>query len=70
MATDKAKLAIIAISELEVKGFQAPNGFHRTSIFNAAAVGSSVKNAFDFLRSKAIKRLLGKGYTPSKLEIV
>ena len=70
MTTDKAKRAIIRIGSLEVEGFQMPDGSYRMSITGAAeAVGLSVRNASDFLRSKAIKSLLGEGYTPPKSEI-
>lgn len=68
--SDKAKRATVSIGSLEVEGFQMPDGSYRMSITSAAeAVGLSVRNASDFLRSKAIKRLLGEGYTPPKSEI-
>ncbi len=35
----------------------------------AKCVGLGVQNASDFLRSKAIKRLLGESYTPQIFEI-
>ncbi len=42
-----------------------PMGFFRV---DAEWVGLGVQNASDFLRSKAIKRLLGESYTPQPIE--
>ncbi|MFE4108441.1 hypothetical protein [Almyronema epifaneia] len=36
----------------------------------ADSVGLSERNARDFLRSKAIKSLLGQGYTPAKKDLI
>ncbi len=60
----KATRASVAISDLTVDGFQLPDGSYRMSQTGAAdAVGLSRQNVSDFLRSNAIKTLLGEGYT-------
>lgn len=62
--TDKAKRALIPIGELEVEGFQMPDGSYRMSITSAAvAVGATQQNATNFLRSKVLKALPRKGST-------
>jgi hypothetical protein len=62
---DKAKRATVAIGPRSVYGFQMPDGSYRMSITGAAeSVSSTVSNASDFLRSKAIKALLGDDSTP------
>ncbi len=67
---DKAKRATVAIGPLNAEGYQMPNGEYRMSLSGAAdAVGLAPRNAFDFLRSKAAKRLLGEGFTDSIAEI-
>ncbi|NEQ98832.1 MAG: hypothetical protein F6K30_19280 [Cyanothece sp. SIO2G6] len=56
----------IAIGSLVVDGFMLPDGSYRMSLSQVAeSVGLAPRNAFDFLRSKAIKGLLGEGYTDS-----
>lgn len=66
----KAKRATVAIGPLSADGYQMPNGEYRMSLSSAAqAVGLTPRNAFDFLRSKAAKRLLGEGYTDSVFEV-
>jgi hypothetical protein len=61
---DKAKRATVLIGDLEVDGFQMPDGSYRMSQAGTAeAVGLGRQNVSDFLRSKAIKGLLGEGYT-------
>jgi len=67
---DKAKRATVAIGPLSVDGFQMPDGGYRMSLNSASeAVGLLRRNAFEFLRSKAAKRLLGEGFTGSIFEI-
>ena len=64
-ASDKAKRATVQIGSLSVDGFQMPDGSYRMSITGAAeSVSLTVSNASDFLRSKAIKALLGNDSTP------
>lgn len=64
--TVKAQRTDIAIGSLTVDGFMLPDGSYRMSQTQAAeAVDLSERNARDFLRSKAIKGLLGEGYTPA-----
>ncbi|MEO0432923.1 MAG: hypothetical protein AAF151_14645 [Cyanobacteria bacterium J06656_5] len=68
----KATRASIQIGNLNVDGFMLPDGSYRISQTQAAeAVGLNRQNVSDFLRSKAIKRLLGEGYTGqiSQIEI-
>ena len=68
--TDKATRAEVSIGPLSVEGFQMPDGTYRMSQTSAArAVELGRQNVSDFLRSKAIKRLLGKGYTCQISEI-
>ena len=65
----KATRAFVQIGALEVDGFMLPDGSYRMSQTQAAeAVGLSRRNVSDFLRSKAIKALIGKGYTGTILE--
>ena len=69
-AGDKAKRATVAIGPLSVDGFQMPDGSYRMSLNSASeAVGLLRRNAFEFLRSKAAKRLLGEGFTGSIFEV-
>lgn len=68
--SEKAKPGEVMIGSEVVEGFQMPDGSYQMSITSAAsAVNLKVQNASDFLRSKAAKRLLGKGYTPQKNQI-
>lgn len=61
----KAQRAEIQIGSLIVDGFMLPDGTYRMSQTQVAeCVGLGVQNASDFLRSKTIKTLLGKDYTP------
>jgi len=61
---DKAKRVTVEIGDLEVEGFQMPDGSYQMSQSSAAeAVGLGRQNVSDFLRSKAIKGLLGESYT-------
>jgi len=67
---DKAKRAPVQIGPLSVDGSQMPDGSYRMSQTSAAdAVGIGRQNVSDFLRSKAIKALLGEGYTGQIFEI-
>jgi len=64
--TVKAQRTDIAIGSLAVDGFMLPDGSYRMSQTQIAeAVNLSERNARDFLRSKAVTGLLGKGYTPA-----
>lgn len=66
---DKAKRARVAISPLSVDGFQMLDGGYRMSLNSASeAVGLLRRNAFEFLRSKAAKRLPGESFTSSIFE--
>ena len=63
---DKAKRATVAIGALSTEGYQMPSGEYRMSLSSAAdTVGLTARNAFDFLRSKTTKRLLGEDCTGS-----
>ena len=65
----KATRASVQIGALEVDGFMLPDGSYRMSQAQVAeAVDLSRRNVSDFLRSKAIKALLGEGYTGTILE--
>jgi AraC-like DNA-binding protein len=69
--SDKAKRATISLGDLEVDGFQMPDGSYRMSITGAAAaVNLTVSNASDFLRSKALKSILGNQSTPRIIDDV
>ena len=69
----KATRASVQIGALEVDGFMLPDGSYRMSQAQVAqAVGKSPVNALRFLDSKALKGLLGEGYTdytPEPIEI-
>jgi len=66
----RAVRATVQIGNLTVDGFQLPDGSYRMSQTQAAvSVGKPEINARRFLDSRAIKALLGKGYTPDSLEI-
>jgi hypothetical protein len=66
----KATRATIQIGSFEVNGFMLPDGSYKMSVTQAAEiVGLGVQNASDFLRSKALKTLMGEGYTPQIYEI-
>ncbi len=67
----KATRASITIGSITVDGFMLPDGSYCMNQTEAAdSVGLSERNARDFLRSKAIKSLLGKGYTPAKKDLI
>ncbi len=60
----KATRASVAIGNLDIEAFMLPDGSYRMSQTQASeAVGLSRQNVSDFLRSNAIKTLLGEGYT-------
>ncbi|MEG4213693.1 hypothetical protein [Microcoleus sp. S13_B4] len=66
----RAVRASVQIGSLAVDGFMLPDGSYRMSQTQAAeCVGKPEINARRFLDSKAIKALLGKGYTPDTIEI-
>lgn len=66
----KATRATVQIGSLTVDGFMLPDGAYRMSQTQAAdCVGKPEINARRFLDSKAIKALLGAGYTPDTVEI-
>ena len=65
----KATRATVAIGALTVDAFMLPDGSYRMSQIQASeAVGLSGRNVFDFLRSNALKTLLGEGQTDSVFE--
>ena len=66
----KAARAIVQIGSFEVDGFMLPDGSYRMSLSQVAeCVELAPRNAFDFLRSKAFKTLMGEGFTVSISEI-
>jgi len=66
----RAVRAFVQIGSLTVDGFMLPDGSYRMSQTQAAeCVGKPEINARRFLDSKAIKSLLGQGYTPDSIEI-
>ncbi|MBE9119124.1 hypothetical protein IQ249_25030 [Lusitaniella coriacea LEGE 07157] len=66
----KVQRATVTIGSIEVDGFQLPDGSYRMSVTQAAeTIGLGVQNASDFSRSKAIKPLLGEGYTPQTCQL-
>ena len=68
--SDKATRAQIQIGPYSVEGFMLPDGSYVMSQTQAAElVGLTERNARDFLRSKALKGLLGEEYTPAISEI-
>ena len=65
----KAIRATIQIGDLAVDGFMLPDGSYRMSQTQTAeTVGRSEDISRRFLRSRAIKALLGGSYTPDVLE--
>lgn len=64
-----ATRAQINIGSLTVDGFMLPDGSYRMSQSGTAeAIGLGRQSLSDFLRSKAIKQLLGDGFTGQKFE--
>ena len=65
----RAVRASVQIGALTVDGFMLPDGGYRMSQTQVAeAVGLSRRNVSDFLRSNALKSLLGEGYTDTIFE--
>ncbi len=70
MTETKATRATVTIGSLPIDGFMLPDGSYRVSQTQAAeAVGLTERNAREFLQSKALKSLMGEGYTDQKTEI-
>jgi hypothetical protein len=66
----RATRATVQIGSMTVDGFMLPDGSYRMSQTQAAeCIGKPEINARRFLGSKAIKALLGQGYTPDSIEI-
>ena len=66
----KATRATVTIGAIAVEGFMLPDGSYCLSQTQAAEiVGLTERNAREFLRSKALKSLLGEGYTPATSDI-
>ena len=64
----RATRADVQIGSLKIDGFMLPDGSYRMSLPQAAeCVGKPEINARRFLTSKAIKALLGEGYTPDSI---
>jgi hypothetical protein len=65
----RATRAIVQIGSLTVDGFMLPDGSYRMSQTQVAeAAGWVWRNISDFLRSNALKSLLGEGYTSTIFE--
>lgn len=66
----KATRQPISIGDRTIDGFMLPDGNYRMSQTQVAeCVGLNERNAREFLQSKALKTLLGQGYTPAISEI-
>lgn len=66
----KAKRADIILGSRVIDGFMLPDGSYRMSQEqSASAIGLKPQNASDFLRSKALKNLVAKGYTDQIFQI-
>ena len=64
----RATRALVQIGSQQIDGFMLPDGSYRMSQTQAAeCVGKPEINAGRFLTSKAIKALLGEGYTPDSI---
>ncbi|OLP15407.1 hypothetical protein BST81_26580 [Leptolyngbya sp. 'hensonii'] len=69
-ASTKASRSQVAIGSITVDGFILPDGSYRMSQTQVAeCVGLTERNAREFLQSKALKSMLGDGYTPAISEI-
>ncbi|NEO86460.1 MAG: hypothetical protein F6J87_19700 [Spirulina sp. SIO3F2] len=67
--TTKAKRTTIQLGDRILDGFMLPDGSYRLSQTQAAEmVGKGEQNTRDFLRSKALKSLLGGDQIPVKIE--
>lgn len=66
----KAKRSDIPIGSRVVDGFMLPDDSYRMSQEqSASAIGLKPQNASIFLRSKALKKLVAKGYTEQLFQI-
>lgn len=66
----KTTPSTVKIGSLVIDGLMLADGSYRTSLTQAAKyTGLTVQNTLDFLRSKAIKFLLGGAYTSQIFEI-
>ncbi|MCY7275690.1 MAG: hypothetical protein LH702_18610 [Phormidesmis sp. CAN_BIN44] len=66
----RATRATVTLGTLTIDAFMLPDGSYRMSQTQTAeCVGLSERNAREFLQSKALKSLLGEGYTPAISEI-
>ena len=66
----KATRASVQLGGRAIDGFMLPDGSYRMSQTQAAeCVGKPEINARRFLDSRAVKALLGQGYTPDSIEI-
>jgi hypothetical protein len=66
----RAQRAIVQLGDFQIEGFMLPDGSYRMSQTQAAeCVGKPEINARRFLDSRAIKALLGEGYTPDSIEV-
>jgi hypothetical protein len=66
----KAVRAPVQIATHTIEGFMLPDGLYQTSQTQTAeCVGLDERNAREFLKSKALKSLLGEAYTPAIFEI-
>lgn len=66
----RAVRASVQIGSVTVNGFMLPDGSYQMSQTQVAkAVGLSQRNLSIFLRSNALKSLLGEDYTPQTFEI-
>lgn len=65
--TTKARLATIPLGSRTIEGFMMPDESYVMSQDQAAeCIAQTKRNLSDFLRSKAVKTLLGKDYTSPK----
>jgi hypothetical protein len=70
MTEMKATRSTIPLGTKQLDGFMLPDGSYRMSQTQAAeSVGLTERNAREFLQSKALKSLLGEGYTPAISDI-
>ncbi|WP_206603012.1 hypothetical protein [Leptolyngbya ohadii] len=66
----RAQRATVVLGDIEIEGFMLPDGSYRMSQTQAAEIVEKPEiNARRFLDSKAIKALLGGGYTPDSIEV-
>ncbi len=66
----KATRATVRIGNIEIDGFQLPNGSYRMSQTQAAdCIGDDPVYARNFLTSKTFKALQDRDYTPETFEV-